>query len=192
MRLPRRKLHAGRGGHAAAAREGNLDPFFAAIEDSALSEWIRGSISLFAFPTIITLHTLGMGFLAGGSAAIDLRILGFASGMPLKPMGNFLPVLWIALAVNVTTGILLLIAYPTKALTNPMFYLKLTLIAVALGLLYRIVVEVVRGPEVDGPLPLRARMLGAASLLSWVAVITAGRLLAYTNKWELVGIPAIN
>jgi hypothetical protein len=168
-----------------------LDPVFLAIEDSALSEWIRGA-SMFAFPTIVTLHTLGMGFLAGGSAAIDLRILGVAPGMPLKPMGKFLPVLWIALAVNITTGVLLLIAYPTKALTNPMFYLKLTLIAVALTLLYRIIVEVVRGPQIAGPFPARARMLAAASLISWVAVITAGRLLAYTNRWELVGIPAIN
>ncbi len=63
-----------------------MDPFFAWIEDSALSTWIRETPSIFAYPAIITLHTIGMGFLAGGSMAIDLRILGFAPRMQLAPM----------------------------------------------------------------------------------------------------------
>ena len=95
-----------------------FDPFFAFIENSELSEWIRGSESIFAFPTIITLHAIGMAFLAGGSAAIDLRILGLARGMSLAAMGRFLPVLWLGFAVNAVSGTLLLIAYPTKALTT--------------------------------------------------------------------------
>src|ERR1700730_9617128 len=66
---------------------GLLDPFLAYIEGSALSDWIRSSESIFAFPAIITLHTIGMGFLAGGSAAIDLSILGVAPGISLKAMG---------------------------------------------------------------------------------------------------------
>jgi hypothetical protein len=103
-----------------------VDPYLALIENSALSEWIRGSESLFAFPAIITLHTIGMGFLAGGSAAIDLRILGFAPQIPLRTMARFLPLLWLAFVVNAATGTLLLIAYPTKALTNPVFYVKLS------------------------------------------------------------------
>jgi hypothetical protein len=61
-----------------------FDPFFAFIENSELSEWIRGSESNFAFPTIITLHAIGMAFLAGGSAAIDLRILGLARACRLR------------------------------------------------------------------------------------------------------------
>ena len=64
-----------------------MDPFLAWIEDSELSNWIRGSDSLFAFPAIITLHTIGMGLLAGGTA-IALRLLGFAPGMPLQPMAR--------------------------------------------------------------------------------------------------------
>jgi len=90
-----------------------LDPFLAFVEGSELSNWIRGD-SMLAFPAIITLHTIGMGFLAGGSAAIDLRILGAAPKIPLAAMARFYPLLWMAIAVNITTGILLLIGYPTK------------------------------------------------------------------------------
>src|SRR5713226_6431971 len=106
----------GQSGHCSplrgSRRRPTMDPFLGFIEDGALSNWIRGSDSLFAFPAIITLHTIGMGFLAGGSAAIDLRILGFAPGISLKAMGRFLRLLWLAFAVNAVSGVLLLIAYP--------------------------------------------------------------------------------
>jgi hypothetical protein len=173
-----------------------MDPFLAFIEGGELSNWIRGSDSLFAFPAIITLHTMGMGFLAGGSAAIDLRILGFAPGISLTAMGRFLPLLWLAFAVNAASGVLLLVAYPTKALTNPLFYIKVCLIALALWLVYRIGRTVLRSPDagqnaLPDPLPQHARLLAITSLAAWIALITAGRLLAYTHKWELLGVPAI-
>ena len=169
-----------------------MDPVFAWIEHSALSEWIRGSDCICAFPTVVTLHNIGMAFLAGGSVAINLRIIGFAPTIPLKPMGRFVPLLWLAFALNAVTGILLLIAYPTKALTNPLFYIKLSLVALAVGLVYRVATDILRASEIDQrPLGARAKVLAIASLAAWVALIAAGRYLAYTHKWEMLGIPAI-
>jgi len=165
-----------------------VEPIFAWIESSALSEWIRGSECICAFPAIVTLHNIGLVFLAGGGIVIDLRLIGFARDMPLKPMGRFLPVLWLAFAVNATTGVLLLIAYPTKALTNPLFYIKLSVLALAVALVYRIASTVLRAPEIDrGPLAANAKVLAAVSLATWIALIAAGRFLAYTHKWELLG-----
>jgi len=103
-------------------------------------------------------------------------------------MGRFLPLLWLAFAMNAVSGVLLLIAYPTKALTNPVFYVKVCLIALAVWLVYRIGVVRLRAPDVDQK---RAKVLAAASLASWIALITAGRLLAYTHKWEMLGIPSL-
>jgi hypothetical protein len=167
-----------------------MDPFLGWLESSALASWVRGESvgTEFVFPIIVTLHTIGMGFLAGGSVAIDLRILGVAPTIPLKPMGRFLPLLWLAFAMNAVSGVLLLIAYPTKALTNPVFYVKVCLIALAIWLVYRIGVVVLRAPDGDQK---RAKVLAAASLASWIALITAGRLLAYTHKWEMLGIPSL-
>ena len=171
-----------------------MDPFLAWIETSELAMWVRGDSGggEFVFPVIVTLHTMGMGFLAGGSTAIDLRILGVAPNIPLKPLRRFLPLLWLALAVNAVSGFLLLVAYPTKALTNPVFYVKVGLIALAVWLISRIGAVVLRAPDVDQkPLDANAKLLAAASLAGWVALITAGRLLAYTHKWELLGVKAI-
>jgi len=169
-----------------------MDPFFAWLETSALSEWVRGSECLCAFPAIVTLHNIGMAFLAGGSIVIDLRLLGLASQIPLKPMGRFVPLLWLAFVVNAVTGMLLLIAYPTKALTNPLFYIKVCLIGVAVWLVYRISRDVLRTSEVDQKSnATRVNMLALGSLAVWFSLIAAGRYLAYTHKWEMLGVPAI-
>jgi len=171
-----------------------VDRLLAFIEGSAPALWVRGESTewTFVFPIVVTLHTIGMGFLAGGSAAIALRILGFAPHIPLRAMARFLPLLWLAFAVNAVSGILLLTAYPTKALTNPVFYLKVCLIAFAVWLVYRIGAAVLRAPDADKrPVTAKDKLLAVASLASWIALITAGRLLAYTHKWEMLGIPAI-
>src|SRR5438270_9728721 len=127
-----------------------MDPFLAWIETSELSQWIRGSECICAFPAIVTLHNIGLAFLAGGGIVIDLRLIGFASDMPLRPMARFASVLWLAFLINATTGVLLLIAYPTKALTNPLFYIKMSVLALALYLVYRIVTEVLGARPADG------------------------------------------
>jgi hypothetical protein len=159
----------------------NMDSFFLWIEESALNEWITQSPSLFAFPAILAVHTIGMAFLAGTNAAIDLRILGFAPAVPLSAMERFTPVMRIGLWLNVLSGILLLIGYPTKAFTNPVFYYKLGFIALALFLTSRLRHGVIRNPDVaPNAVPGAMRVQAAASLLLWLAAITAGRLLAYT------------
>jgi hypothetical protein len=169
-----------------------VDPIFAWIEHSALSDWIRGSDCICAFPMIVTLHNIGMAFLAGCGIAIDLRIIGFAPGIPLKPLARLLPLMWLAFAINATTGVLLLIAYPTKALTNPLFYVKIGLVAVALILVYRVARDVLSAAGPEGkPLAMKARTLAGASLVAWLALIAAGRYLAYTHKWEMLGVPAV-
>jgi hypothetical protein len=158
-----------------------MDAFFAYVENSALSTWIREAATVFAFQAILVLHTLGMGFLAGGNAALDLQILRARRAFAPGAFERWFPVLWGSFALSTLSGLLLLIAYPTKALTNPLFYVKLVCVALAMW-----VMQVIRGSMLrDSP---RARFLAAASLLLWVGVIGAGRLLAYTYTRLLVHV----
>jgi len=158
----------------------NIDPFLAWLESTTLSQWVVGSPSMFAFPGILTLHAIGMGFAVGISAALDLRILGVAPNVPLRELRRFLPILWAGFWLNAVSGLLLLIGYPTKALTNPVFYLKLTLIAVAMTLLVRISRQVFDDSATVTAITSKLRNLAIASLVCWAGAITAGRLLAYT------------
>jgi hypothetical protein len=158
-----------------------MHPFFVWLEATSLSTWIRESTSVWAFPTILSVHTVGMGFVAGLNAAVALRILGFAPAVPLLELRRFLPVMWAGFWANAVSGVLLLIGYPTKAFTNPVFYLKLTFIALALVVLRSIVRSVFGDSSLDlKPATRKNRMLAWWSLACWTGAITAGRLLAYT------------
>ena len=153
-----------------------LDYWLRWVESSAFSVWINESSPLFAFPGILAAHTIGLGLLAGLNVSLDLRLLGLARGIPPQAFIRFLPVMWFGLWINVLTGIALIIAYPTKALTNPVFYLKLTLIAVALMMLR----SILRRAGAPGPAPGGVKVLAVVSIVTWAAAITTGRLLAYT------------
>jgi hypothetical protein len=158
-----------------------LNAFFIWLETSALSVWVRESPSVFAFPTILSFHTLGMGIVAGLSAAIDLRILGFAPRVPLRELKRYFPLVWFGFWLNAASGVVLLIGYPTKALTNPLFYGKL--LCVALGAMSELIIRrrvLGDGASDTGPVAGRGKMLAAVSLVLWAAAITTGRLLAYT------------
>jgi hypothetical protein len=156
-----------------------MEPFFVWLEATSLSTWLRESPSLWAFPFVLILHTVGLAFFVGTNVAWDVRVLGFSLGIPLEALRRYFRVMWAGFWINAFSGVLLLIAYPTKALTNPLFYAKLALIAFGIVLAFRIRREV-SGLAARAAAPPMARMLAAVSLACWVAVIFAGRLLAYT------------
>ena len=160
-----------------------MDQFFLWLESTWISTWVRESVSVFGFPLILAYHTIGMGFLAGLSSAMDLRILGVARHVPLLELKRFLPVMWVGFWLNAASGVLLLLAYPTKALTNPVFYVKLVCIAFAVVILRAIAKSIFQDPKLDfGEIPARGKWLARASLFCWAGAILAGRLLAYTYK----------
>lgn len=158
-----------------------MDPFFLWLESTRISTWMRESISVFAFPMVLAYHTVGMGLVAGLSCAIDLRILGVARQVPLREMKRFLPVMWAGFWLNAASGLLLLLGYPTKALTNPVFYIKLVFIAVAVIIVRAISKSLLGGAQLDlGEAPAGGKRLAWASLFCWAGAIFAGRFLAYT------------
>ena len=153
--------------------------FLAWLESTALSTWVREAPTVFAFPAILSCHTVGMGLAAGVNAAIALRILGVARDIPQADMRRFLPVMWFGFWLNFVSGVILLVGYPTKAVTNPVFYLKLVFVAIGVALVG----------------PIRRRLdsyppkgLAIASLFCWASAITAGRLLAYTYRHLMQGL----
>jgi hypothetical protein len=154
-----------------------FDPLFVWLESTAVSVWLVESPSIFAFPMVLALHTVGLGLIAGLNAALDFRLLGVAPHVPVTAFRRFLPIMWFGFWLNAASGLLLLIAYPTKALTNPVFYLKLALIAVAVGILAALRTRL-RGGEMT--ITARVKLLAVTSLVCWGGAITAGRLLAYT------------
>ncbi len=92
-----------------------------------------------------------------------------------------MPVAWIGLLLNIGSGILLVVAYPTKALTNPIFYLKLLVIVAAVA-----VVRHLDGRVLKVEAPTRKLVPAALLVLTALAIVT-GRLLPYTYRHLMAG-----
>ena len=162
----------------------SVPAFFNTIEQTSFSTWIRESPSLFAFYFILLFHTLGLSIVVGANTVVDLRLLGVAPGLPLKPLKGLFRIMWAGLTINVLTGLLLLFAYPTKALTNPVFYAKLTLIALAVITMQRISVRVFGNAGLSEPdMMAKGKTMAILSLAFWASAVSAGRLLSETYTY---------
>jgi len=163
---------------------------FQTIESSRLSTWLRESDSFFGFYFILLFHAFGLALIVGGNAVIDLRLLGVAPDLPIKPLERLYGIMWAGFAINVITGTLLLYAYPTKALTNFVFYIKLSLIALGVIIMVRIKRKVFDEPGLDdAAMMATGKMMAIFSLVCWIGAVTAGRLLAYTYIYLEYGHP---
>src|SRR5262245_17824941 len=148
------------------------------LESTSLAVWLRESPSIWAQPTVMTLHTMGMGVLVGASWMLDLRLLGVARNIPLSAYRWVFRVVAIALAVNLTTGALLFAQRATTWGTALPFLVKMALVVAAVATLVPMRTHVL-GSDADQREIANARFLALASIAAWTGAVTAGRLLAY-------------
>ena len=164
--------------------------FLDTLENLGLSTWVRESPSKLAYPTILWLHVMGMGVVAGIGSVICLRLLGVSSKMPLRPLERLYPLMWWGFWVNATTGTALLLASASKRLIDPTFYVKMVFVIAGVVLLKVMRKKIFGDPQLDkGPVSSTAKGLAWLSLACWVGAITAGRLLAYLGP--VSGIPGL-
>lgn len=154
----------------------NLAPsvhdMFASIERWPLSVWAREDY--YAYFVALIFHAWGMALLVGGGIVIALRALGVGSAAPLQKFRGFIALMWLGVVLAVPSGLVLLVAYPAKAFTNPIFGIKFACLIGAALLVRRLM----RG---DAP-PRNIRLLAAFSLLLWLGGVCAGKLLLHTYR----------
>jgi hypothetical protein len=163
-----------------------MGPLLAQIEQSGVATWIREGGVIYGYPLILFLHTLGLSTLVGLSSAIDLRLLGFAPGIPLASLERLFTLMWAGLALTAATGILLFVADATRHASNPAFLMKLVFVALAVTTLVLTWSRVFRLPAVasaEAGGQHSGKTLAAASLACWVGALSAGRLMAYIAEF---------
>ena len=154
-----------------------MTELLSSLEASAFSTWVRESPSVWAYPTILTLHTLGLGVLVGTNWMVDLRVLGFARAVPLSLLSRAFPFMWAGFWVNALSGVLLFVADPTKA--TELFMWKLAIIAAGVAMMIALKRRLYgRGAAMDAVGP-GVKAIAFASLALWIAAIATGRWMAY-------------
>jgi hypothetical protein len=143
------------------------------LEATSVSQALRASLWL--YPLVNTGHVVGIALLFGSIVPLDLRLLGLWRGVPVEHLARPLVAMAIAgLLLAVTTGALLFATRPADYVGEPLFGVKLALLAAAVAnaLLLR---RVGGWPRAGGA----AAVAAAVSIALWLAVITAGRLIGY-------------
>ena len=157
-----------------------MDRVLTWMESSAPAHFVVDNS--WVFPTLETLHFIGLILLFGSMCMIDLRFMGFARHIPREAVLRFIPVALLGFLINLTTGILFLFSDPFRYYPNLSFRLKM--LAVLLAGLNAIWFKFVLGPGTpslgnsDNPGPL-LKAIAALSLLLWTSVIVLGRMIPY-------------
>lgn len=137
-----------------------------------------------AWPIGEILHFIGLCLLVGAVGIFDLRLLGVAKGMPFAPLQRLLPWGVAGFIICLLTGVGFVLGNafaPGEYVRNIAFIWKMGFILFAgLNLLVFHASGLARRVEALGPgeaAPVPARLIGACSLVAWMAVIFFGRFL---------------
>lgn len=157
------------------------------VDRTPLSHLLRQSN--WAFPVLDIIHTLGIVLVAGAIMLVDLRLLGAGlRGVAVSDLvGRIVPATLAGFGLMLITGALLFASEAVKMYHSPAFRIKMLLLAAA-GLnalifhrtVYR---DVARWDPARAP--ARARLAGLLSLALWIAIIAAGRAIAYGPGYDL-------
>ena len=156
-----------------------------ALEASGLGQAMRQWLWL--YPSVETVHIVGIGLLFGSIAVLDLRLLGFSRNISARTLAkHVLPWTLGSFLLIIPSGLLMFTAHATEFIDSEVFILKMLLIMAAglnAALFHTITfrtADVWDSEEMRKlPPPPSARLAGALSLVLWISVIACGRLLAY-------------
>ena len=143
-------------------------------EANGFLTWLRESPSIWAYPTIFFLHTIGLIFTAGASIIINTRLMGGLPELPVAPLARYLRPIWIGFWVTTISGVIMLASDVQAKLGNRLFPLKMIFVALAV-----VITVLLRRRIEQSSLSGSTRALAAASLVCWLGAIAAGRFRAY-------------
>ena len=151
------------------------------LEDTRLGSLVRETNWGYATPQM--LHLLGMALFGGAVVMDDLRLLGRLR-RPAFPdlLDQLLPLKWWGFIVMTLSGLALFISDATRLYNNPAFLAKLgLLLLVALNAWIfrsRVYPALIQG-DPAAALPSGARLAASLSLLLWIAIISASRIIGF-------------
>ncbi len=158
---------------------------FAWLQDLPISEWVQTSD--YGFPLLLAAHSIGLAGVVGILVVLNLRVLGYAEGIPIAALSRLMPVAWIGFVINALSGFLLFMANATRLVTNWAFLLKMTFVllgGIVTWILWRNLNQDSSraAPSTDKPrftITQAARITAGISLGVWFAAIMFGRIIAY-------------
>lgn len=153
------------------------------------SDWLSATpfsqsiqITTWAIPSIQIVHIVCLAVLFACALVFSLRIAGRGlSSEPLPQLAmRFTRAIWYLLVGLLVSGTLLIIAEPGRTITNPVFYAKMTMLAVVIAL--TLWLGAVAKRQFERPSGLHV-LVAAFSMVLWMGIMFAGRFIAYVESY---------
>ena len=153
---------------------------FAWLEATPVAQWV--SLSLWAYPLLLSVHIIGLATVAGIFSIRDMRLLGLFRG--LNPAA-FLPLsklAWLGFILNAVSGVLLFTSQAVTFVENTPFLIKIS--SIITGMVFAGIIQSrLRGELAEAgnltTISRPTRLIAAISLALWTTAIVTGRLIAY-------------
>jgi hypothetical protein len=142
------------------------------------------SESVLAYPIVLSIHLTCIALFGGMILMTNLRLMGLTvKGLTItQVVTSFRPWKRVGGVVMVCTGLLLATCEAEKYAPNPIFWTKMTILALifAHGIVFRPAVYS-RTEELDKSpiIPAKVKLAAILSLVLWTGMFTMGRLIAY-------------
>jgi hypothetical protein len=143
--------------------------------------------SAWMWPLAESVHFIGLSMLVGSVVLFDLRLLGLAPLIPIRAMHRLIPLGLVGFALNAGTGLMFLLTDGGQYIYNPAFLFKVAFIAAAganAAMFYLTVGGRVGTREAPLDAPRAAKLFASLSLILWLGVIIAGRLLTFYRPFD--------
>lgn len=159
-----------------------MDALLEWLSQTPLARWMQDEI--WAFPIAEIVHIFGISLLVGAAALFDLRLLGVSRhAISVRFAVRFLlRAARVGFVIAISSGVLLFVSNAQSFAVNRAFQVKMLLLVAALAniLIFHFgVYRSVASWDINAQAPLAARVAALISLGSWLAIIAAGRLIAY-------------
>ena len=144
-------------------------------DSAAPAAWSWIATSAWAYPALEVVHIAGIALLLGNLVALELRVWGAASELPVQALARLSLGLALAGFAGVAaSGVLMFASQPLELLANRSFVLKLGLITLA-----GVNAALFHARGGLRRLDAVARIQTLVSLGLWIGAIIAGRWIAY-------------
>src|SRR6185436_8978575 len=132
------------------------------------------------WPSLEALHFIGLWLLFGTVLLVNLRMLGMMKAAPFSALHRMLPWAVLGLGINITSGMMWVIATPEQYMTNVSFFWKMGFLLLAgLDLLYLTTFDQPWDVGAGEEASFANKASAFSAIASWVCVMYFGRMLPF-------------
>lgn len=150
------------------------------LESTSLANWVGSSI--WGYPIMLTIHSVGLAIVVGLVFILCLRFLGIMKALPIGAFKGVFPFAWFGFAINTISGLSLFTLQASWYVTSVPFLLKIAGIIIGVVMMVLIQKEFKKaGDSLDAATdaPQKLKTFAIISLVAWSIGMIGGRFIAY-------------